>query len=88
MTVHLDIAPDLLRWAVERAGWDEQTALRRFPHLSEWVAGTRQPTLKQRFAHATHAPFGQLFLHEPPHEPLPVPDLRTLKGEGDPEPLG
>lgn len=84
MTVHLDIAPDLLRWAVERAGWDEQTALRRFPHLSEWVAGTRQPTLKQleRFAHATHAPFGQLFLHEPPHEPLPVPDLRTLEGAG------
>lgn len=84
MAVHLDIAPDLLRWAVERAGWDEQTALRRFPDLNEWTAGTRQPTLKQleQFAHATHAPFGQLFLSEPPHEPLPVPDLRTLKDSG------
>lgn len=81
MAVYLDIVPDLLRWAVERAGWDEQTAMRRFPHLDDWTAGTRQPTLKQleKFAHATHAPFGQLFLPEPPIEPLPVPDLRTIK---------
>lgn len=81
MAVHLDIAPELYRWAVERAGWDEQTAQRRFPQLSEWTAGIRQPTLKQveQFAHATHAPFGQLFLSEPPEEPLPVPDLRTIK---------
>ncbi|MGO1285657.1 MAG: ImmA/IrrE family metallo-endopeptidase [Brachybacterium sp.] len=81
MAVYLDIAPELYRWAVERAGWDEQTAQRRFPQLSEWAAGVRQPTLKQaeQFAHATHAPFGQLFLPEPPEEPLPVPDLRTIK---------
>lgn len=84
MSVYLDIAPGLLRWAVERAGWDEQTALRRFPQLNEWASGTRQPTLKQieQFAHATHAPFGQLFLPEPPDEPLPVPDLRTIKDAG------
>lgn len=31
MAVHHDIAPALLRWAVEGAGWDEQAALRRFP---------------------------------------------------------
>ncbi|MGP9846065.1 ImmA/IrrE family metallo-endopeptidase [Brachybacterium sp. 107] len=81
MAVYLDVAPDLLRWAVERAGWDEQTALQRFPQLDDWTAGVRQPTLKQleKFAHATHAPFGQLFLPEPPIEPLPMPDLRTIK---------
>lgn len=81
MAVYLDIAPELYRWAVERAGWDEQTAQRRFPQLSEWAAGVRKPTLKQveQFARATHAPFGQLFLPEPPVEPLPVPDLRTIK---------
>lgn len=81
MAVHLDVAPELYRWAIERAGWDEQTAQRRFPQLSEWAAGVRQPTLKQveQFAHATHAPFGQLFLSEPPEEPLPEPDLRTSK---------
>lgn len=80
MTVYVDVAPTLLEWAVERAGWDEETALRKFPHLTEWRAGTRRPTVKQleKFAHATHAPFGQLFLLAPPEEPLPVPDMRTL----------
>lgn len=80
MSVHVDVAPTLLDWAVGRAGWDEETAERRFPHLAEWRAGTRRPTVKQleKFAQATHAPFGQLFLPAPPEEPLPVPDMRTL----------
>lgn len=79
--VHVDVAPTLLNWAVERAGWDEETAVRKFPYLADWRAGTRRPTVKQleRFADATHAPFGQLFLPAPPEEPLPVPDLRTLR---------
>lgn len=81
MTVHIDIAPSLLTWAVERAGWDEETAQRRFTQLAEWRVGSRRPTVKQleRFAQATHAPFGQLFLPASPEEPLPVPDLRTLR---------
>ena len=81
MSVHVEVAPTLLNWAVERAGWDEETAERKFPQLTEWKAGTRRPTLKQleKFAHATHAPFGQLFLPVPPEEPLPVPDLRTMR---------
>ena len=84
MTVHVDVAPTILEWAVERAGWDEETAERRFPQLTEWRAGTRRPTVKQleHFAKATHAPFGQLFLSAPPEEPLPVPDMRTLRGTG------
>lgn len=81
MTVHLEIAPALLHWAVERAGWDDEAAVDRFPEYEEWVSGIRQPTLKQveKFARATHAPFGQLFLDEPPDEPLPIPDLRTIR---------
>lgn len=81
MTVHVDVAPTLLTWAVERAGWDEGTAASKFPLLAEWRAGTRRPTVKQleQFAHATHAPFGQLFLPAPPEEPLPIPDLRTMR---------
>jgi Zn-dependent peptidase ImmA (M78 family) len=84
VTVHLDIAPALLHWAVERAGWDDELAVDRFPEYGEWVSGTRQPTLKQveQFARATHAPFGQLFLDEPPAEPLPIPDLRTIRDAG------
>jgi Zn-dependent peptidase ImmA (M78 family) len=51
----------------------------RFPQLPAWERKEKQPTFKQleAFAKATHAPFGFLFLPEPPDEPLPIPDLRT-----------
>jgi len=61
------VAPKLLYWAVERAGWDDETADKRAPKLDEWVSG-QQPTLKQleKFARDTHTPLGLLFLPEPP----------------------
>ncbi len=83
VTVRVAVAPDLLHWAVERAGWDDETVGRRAPKLDEWVAG-RQPTLKQleKFASDTHTPLGMLFLAEPPDEEVPIPDLRTLGNAG------
>lgn len=80
MVVRVDVAPDLLNWAIERAGWDAETIERRAPRLDEWAAGTHRPTLKQleKFAHDTHTPFGMLFLAEPPIEELPIPDMRTV----------
>lgn len=84
MVVHVDVAPALLRWAVERAGWDETTAARRAPQLGGWLTGEKRPTLKQleTFAKNTHTPFGFLFLLEPPDEPLPIPDMRTIGNAG------
>lgn len=81
MTVYVDVAPSLLEWAVSRAGWDAEAAMSRVPHLHGWLAGEKRPTLKQleRFAHATHAPLGMLFLPEPPVEEIPIPDMRTVR---------
>ena len=52
--VRVDIAPDVLEWAAERSGVADEIA-EKFP-LDRWIAGDRQPTLKQlqAFAHATH----------------------------------
>lgn len=84
MVVRVTVAPAVLRWAVERAGWDEATTQKRAPKLDEWVAGSQQPTLKQveKLAKETHTPFGFLFLSEPPLDEMPIPDLRTIGNAG------
>ncbi|WP_253861675.1 ImmA/IrrE family metallo-endopeptidase [Mycobacterium asiaticum] len=88
VVVRVSVAPSLLEWAVERAGWDDETTQRRAPKLDEWISGERQPTLKQleSFAQATHTPFGLLFLPEPPNEPVPIPDMRTVGNAAVPRP--
>ena len=76
------IAPKMLRWACNRAGYDVAHVAARIPQLPAWVQCERQPTLKQleKLAKATHTPLGYLFLPEPPEERLPVPDYRTVSG--------
>lgn len=79
--IRVPVRPEMLRWACERAGYETRDLAPRFPRLAEWERGEKQPTFKQleAFARATHTPFGFLFLPEPPEEPLPIPDLRTVK---------
>lgn len=74
------ISPNMLRWARNRARLDVLALTARFPKLEAWEAEEVQPTLKQLedYAKATHAPIGFFFLPEPPVEPLPIPDFRTM----------
>lgn len=73
----------MLRWARERAGLTVEQLRAKFPKLELWEREEEQPTLKQveRFAKATRAPIGFLFLPEPPGERVPLPDLRTVRNE-------
>lgn len=87
-TVDVDVAPSLLQWATNRAGWDADVVATRVPQLQAWIDGEKRPTLKQleRFAHATHAPLGMLFLPAPPVEEIPISDMRTMRDAGVREP--
>ncbi|HEY7838671.1 MAG TPA: XRE family transcriptional regulator [Terriglobales bacterium] len=80
MIARVPIRSEMLRWACARAGYEARELAPRFPHLAEWENGQTQPTVKQleAFARATHTPLGFLFLPEPPQEPLPIPDFRTV----------
>ena len=76
------VNPALIRWAREGAGRTQESLAAKFKKLPEWEAGETQPTLKQveAFARAVHVPVGYLFLSEPPEEPVPIPDFRTVAG--------
>lgn len=73
------VKPELIQWAINRSGLSTDELLVKFPKLSEWVRGERQPTFRQleSFARTTMTPFGAMFLDAPPEERLPVPDFRT-----------
>ena len=76
----VDVPPEMLRWACERAGYDVGDLAKSVPQLRAWVRRERLPTLKQleKLASVTHTPLGYLFLPEPPEERLPVQDFRTV----------
>lgn len=78
--MRVQVRPELLRWARERAGLSPEALARRIPRLQAWEQGEGHPTLKQieKFAKATHTPVGYLFLPEAPVERVPIPDFRTV----------
>jgi Zn-dependent peptidase ImmA (M78 family) len=79
----LNIKPDLINWAISRAGYEHGEFFAKFPRAQSWLQEEKQPTLPQLrdFAKKTHVPFGYLFLQEPPEEELPIPFFRTASGE-------
>ncbi len=76
----VDVQPELLRWARQRAGLGLDALAGRFAKLPAWERGEIRPTLKQleRFAKATFTPVGYFFLREAPVERVPIPDFRTV----------
>ena len=92
MSAKAHINPKILLWMRERNGLnmvDAAHAASISPdQLTRWEAGESQPTFlqAQKLAQALHAPFGYLFLAEPPAEKLPLPDLRTVGGASVPRP--
>lgn len=84
MAQRIVVKPELVRWARERAGRSIEDFRTRFKKLAAWERGEAQPTFKEleRFARATHVPFGYFYLPEPPVEPIPIPDLRTISNRG------
>jgi Zn-dependent peptidase ImmA (M78 family)/transcriptional regulator with XRE-family HTH domain len=92
MSAKARINPKILRWMRERGGLDVGDAARAASisqeQLTHWESGESQPSFlqAQKLAKALHAPFGYLFLTEPPAENLPLPDLRTIGGAAVPRP--
>jgi len=74
-----NINSDLINWAITRAGNELDEFYLNNPAVSEWVAGTKKPTIKQLedFTHKVHVPFGYMFLSQPPQEEIPIPFFRT-----------
>jgi Zn-dependent peptidase ImmA (M78 family) len=88
--MRVDINPELLQWACERAGLSTQIVAMKVPQLLSWEKGEKKPTLKQieRFASIVHMPIGFLFLESAPVEEIPIPDFRTIENKriGHPSP--
>lgn len=85
MPTAIDIKPNLIHWAISRAGYDHREFYAKFPKAQGWLEGEKRPTLPQLrdFAKKVHVPFGYLFLESPPQEQMPLPLFRTLEGETD-----
>ena len=66
-STRVEIRPELLLWACERAG-DGAAALREKYSVQEWISGEKKPTLKQieDFARAARVPMGYLFVEHRP----------------------
>ena len=82
------VKPALLKWARERAHYSLRDMSECFPNVAAWERGEAQPTYRQleALADMTHAPIGYFFLPEPPVEPMPIPDLRSVASGSLPRP--
>lgn len=85
MSAEININQSIIRWAIERAGYELNEFAKKFPKVLDWLEDKKKPTLKQleAFSHKAYVPFGYLFLQSPPEEHLPIPFFRTGKKQTD-----
>ncbi|MDY0152931.1 MAG: ImmA/IrrE family metallo-endopeptidase [Candidatus Cloacimonas sp.] len=78
--MRVEVKPEMLRWACDRAGYSIGELAHRIPKLPTWESLGAKPTLNQveKFAKTVHVPIGYLFLQQPPVEQVPIPDFRTI----------
>ena len=83
MTYRVDVKPELLRWARERADVDVESLVEKFPKYRQWESGKIRPTYRQLedFAKAVHAGIGYFFSSEPPEETFPLTEINTIGGK-------
>jgi Zn-dependent peptidase ImmA (M78 family) len=81
--VRVPVTSEILEWAVKRSGIGSERLYRLFPSWDDWIAGSKQPTLKQveNVARATHTPVGYFYLSEPTEIAIPIPDFRKMAGK-------
>lgn len=74
-----NIKPNIINWAITRAGNELDVFLENNPDVAQWIEGIKNPTIKQleSFTYKVHVPFGYMFLEEPPEEEIPIPFFRT-----------
>jgi Zn-dependent peptidase ImmA (M78 family) len=79
------IQPQIITWAIARAGLQLEEFAENFPKVKDWLDNTAVPTVPQleAFSKRLHVPFGYLFLPEPPVETLPITFFRTGKSIAD-----
>lgn len=77
----VNINPDMLIWAINRAGLDLQELSSKNSNLKKWINGEKKPTVKQleKFSKEVYLPFGYFFFSEPPLEKITIPYFRSKK---------
>ncbi len=85
MTTRVNVQPEILTWAISRAGFPLPEFTEKNPRVQKWIDAEKQPTVKQLedFSRKVHVPFGYLFLQEPPEVSLPIPYFRSNGQNGN-----
>ena len=77
------IKPGIIKWAVERSGYNRAELKKKFKELPVWECKGAKLTQNQliKLSKVVHVPYFTFFSEKPPKETLPISDFRTIKGK-------